>query len=175
MKNNIVPVSEILEKDFGDATQSELIDVWNATSSFLEAIGNTLPELLEFKHQMDNEGKGSSNKYVCAKYTINHWELIAFLRSVGYITDENKLTTKGLLEMNGIDEGTDTLPKDFRPVLYDKNGNGLYWDMSSKYFKPMIARIKLNTKKIYNADFKDSDNPTICIQHLLDELNMELV
>jgi hypothetical protein len=168
---DLAKLSDLMAITTDEMTVGGLQEFREITMKVMDHFSYTMVEMLAQNGNMDNDGVGTSHKSLCNRHNINHRKAIEFIRSIGYIDDENRLTKKGLLETNNLKE-FDRVSSSFRPVLADNDGMGLYWDESNKHFKELWDRVVENTPGIFNDQLKIAKNPLGLIAKLLKEANI---
>ena len=182
MANNLIPkiedgdlekLSRLSSINTEDMTVKGLQEFREVTMNVMDSFSYTMVEMLSQSENMDNSGVGTSHKSLCNRHNINHQKAIKYLRSVGYIDDSNRLTQNGFLGLNHIHPDSE-LKNTWRPVLFDNDGMGLYWNESSEYFKEIWDRVMLNTPDIFNDTLKNNGSPLKMVSHFLKQNNINV-
>lgn len=162
MQNLPIVSKEFIKKRLDKMTQEEMEEAVKVTVEF-ERISNTkIREVMTIITELDNDEVGVSNKVLCAGKNINHWEMIAHLHALGWLSSEiepNALTYKGFVEMNDAKNARTMNIDEDRLVLQNYNG-ALYWNKKHENYSDIMEKLVKEVKEGgYNEKLKQTKPP----------------
>lgn len=126
---------------------------------FENKTGIEIVQMMGYVMNLRNDGHGESNKVVCARYSVNHRCVIAYLKKKNWIDGDKQLTEVGFREMNNAVGVENFNLREDTLVLQNYDGS-LYWDVDNKHFETVWSLVFSNCDgRIYNEKLKGYDKP----------------